>query len=225
MESKEDGDDQKEEDEDEDEEYECNKIASQLIVALIMKSRDAMKAKMVKSNLSHKDDISFLNMTKLYKHFSGQNDKTAQNIDMRHGYIVKRIVNSVFEAVIDDQNAHYQQYTFLKEVKKLNQQLHEFIAQCCQLICNIIHYEFDLCPIEGAENKSLVTFNERIHIRDNNLSEEDSRQKIDYCSFPGIIAKGCWNQFDSQINKDQMDKDQIEKVLPYRMCVVLNDEQ
>jgi len=226
--------DEESEDE-EDPEFEYNRIASQLLVELTFKCRQAMELKLRGNSLGDdKDNMTFLNMSAIYKYFTNKdNDKDSkQRIDIKHGYIVKRIVNSCFEQVIDNnQDKKYKKYTFLKQDEKLKQKLHEYIALCCQLICNIFHYQWDLCPEKisndqsGNKSKSLIKFDGRIHIKDNELSMDGSSTKIAYCVFPGIILKSSWNQFDSQFSKNQLNEEQIAKFLQVKIWTCLNDDE
>ena len=218
------GDD--DDDEEEDEEFECNKIASQLLFELTIKCRDGMKLKMEANALGNKDYTSYLNMSALYKYFTLNTrniNSYQEKIDFKHR-IVKQIVDSIFDAVIkNDKDKKYKKYDFLLNDDKLKQKLHEYIARCCELICSVLHHEWDLCPINLSGNKSLIEFDDRIHINDTEFSMEDSKKIIAYCSFPGIITKSCWNQFDSQIDKKQINDQQIEKFLKYKMWTSLND--
>jgi len=206
-------------DDEQDDEYECNRISSQFLFKLMIKSRDAMSLKITSNNIANnRDNITYLNMYSLYKYFTNSNIK--QNVDIKHGYIVKKIVNSIYDTVTKD----YEQYKFLRTDNTLNQKLHEYIAKCCELICNIMHHQWDICPLKLNGNKSLIKFDDRIHIKDNGLSMEDSTTKIAYCCFAGIITKSCWNQFNSQWSKDKMNEKQINKFIKYRMWTCLNDE-
>ena len=222
-------DTEQDDDSKDDPEFECNQIASQLLFELILKCRQAMELKLRGNSLGDdKDNVTFLNMNSIYKHFTNKqkNKDMKGKIDIKRGYVVKSIVNSCFEQVIDNtENNKYQKYEFLKNDEKLRQQLHEFIARCCELICNIFHYGLDLCPEKLISNaKSMIKFDDRIHLKDNELSMEDSSTKIEYCSFPGIILKSSWNQFDSQFSKNKLDQQQIDKFIISKIWTCLNDQ-
>eukprot|EP01084_Bolivina_argentea_P141688 248963_1 len=105
----------------------------------------------------------------------------------------------------------------------LHQKLHEYIAVCCELICNIFHHGWDLCPIKisSSKKKSLNKYDVKIHIKEDELSMNNHTNKIGYCCFPGIIVKGCWNQFEKQYDENKLDDKQIETYIKAKMWVSL----
>ena len=210
----EDADDNKQEDDDDDI---LNKKAVKLLFDLILKCGEAMKLKIARNNSQYnKDNIAYLNMLSLYK------NKEEKSVDIMQINVIDRVVNGIYDTVIQHDDYKDATYDFLRNNENIRLKLHEFIARGCELICNMLYYKWDLCPLSFYnKNETLIKFDDRIHIKDNDLSHEDYTDKIGYCCFPGIIADSCWYQFNSQYNKNQITNQQIQKVLKYKMSVSL----
>eukprot|EP00484_Ammonia_sp_Unknown_P021806 CAMPEP_0197027674 /NCGR_PEP_ID=MMETSP1384-20130603/7538_1 /TAXON_ID=29189 /ORGANISM="Ammonia sp." /LENGTH=682 /DNA_ID=CAMNT_0042456553 /DNA_START=111 /DNA_END=2159 /DNA_ORIENTATION=+ len=215
-----------EEDDDEfDEEYQGNKKAAQFLLEVMKQSRYIMALKMQTSALKASHNVSYLNMSKIYKAFTCDHEDKADHLEFLAKHrIVKQIVDKIFEEVLKD--SAFTAYQFVKENAEISQKVHEFIALCCQLMTSVLHHEWDVYPDLNrlADCKCLMApFDDRVHVKDKVLSMEESQTKIDYLAYPAIISKAEAERFDELYEKNAMDKDKIHKVLLYPMTVCLND--